>query len=213
MGINERKEREFHRRETGIVAAATDLFRHHDLHAVTIEQIAERAEIGKGTIYKHFQSKDEIYARIVITLNVAMRAEIAQVHPGLPFRQRLARIIDIIWEHDMRDAQFLRRLSHHVMSGSFRQNLGPRLLQEFDAFQNEDSRFYMQLLQAAQERGEIVEGPLEPLLFCTTAAIDGAILHAWQLQAMGVLTPEDGTRLCAAVKDFVYRALRRGQGG
>lgn len=34
-----------------------------DWQTVTIEQIAERAEIGKGTIYKHFKTKDEILYR------------------------------------------------------------------------------------------------------------------------------------------------------
>jgi len=31
-----------------------------------MEMIAEKAEIGRGTIYKHFKSKDEVYAHLIL---------------------------------------------------------------------------------------------------------------------------------------------------
>ena len=207
MAKSERKQREFERREQEIVEAAIALFRERDLHTVTIEQIAEAADVGKGTVYKHFQSKDEIYARIIIQLNRAMRADIATIDPTLPFRQRLDRIIEIIWEHDMRDSQFLRRLNYHLMPGTFRQNLGPQMQLAFAELQEEEGAFYMQLLSEAQQLGEIVDEPLEELLFCATAAIDGAILHYWQMEASGVVGPKDDQRYLQQLQRFVYRAL------
>ena len=106
MGVSERKQRQFDRREAEIVEAAMSLFRDQDIDRVTIEQIAEAAEIGKGTVYKHFKSKDELYARIIIQLNRAMRADIAAIDRGLEFQARLDAIVDVIWQHDMRDSQF-----------------------------------------------------------------------------------------------------------
>ena len=67
MGISERREREFQRREGEILDAALELFSADDWQSVTIDQIARRAEIGKGTVYLHFASKDEIYARSIST--------------------------------------------------------------------------------------------------------------------------------------------------
>src|SRR4051812_11157804 len=66
MGVQERKAREFNRREQEILAAALQLFRRDEWQTVTVEQIAQQAEIGKGTVYKHFASKDEIYARLAL---------------------------------------------------------------------------------------------------------------------------------------------------
>lgn len=66
MGIRERKEREFNRRESEIFQAAFDHFSEQGLDTVTIEMIAESAEIGKGTVYKHFKSKDEIFVALFI---------------------------------------------------------------------------------------------------------------------------------------------------
>ena len=58
MSIHDRKAREFQRREEDILKAALALSNRDDWQAVTIEQIAQKAEIGKGTVYKHFPSKD-----------------------------------------------------------------------------------------------------------------------------------------------------------
>lgn len=207
MGISERKQRQFDHREAEIIETAMSLFRQQDIDRVTIEQIAEAAEIGKGTVYKHFKSKDELYARIIIQLNRAMRADITAIDQGLEFPARLDRIIDVIWQHDMRDSQFLHRLNLHVMSGPFRQNLEPKIQKEFDALQEEENIFYMQLLADAQQRGEIVNEPLEGLLFCAASAIDGAILNYWQLESMGVVSEKDNAELLSQLKRFIFRAL------
>ncbi len=66
MGIADRKAREFKRREEEILDAAYSLFIEKGLDGVTIEMIAEASEVGKGTIYKHFSSKHDIYAYLVI---------------------------------------------------------------------------------------------------------------------------------------------------
>jgi len=184
-----------------------ELFRDHELNAVTIEQIAEAADIGKGTVYKHFKSKDEIYARIIIQLNRAMRAEIAAIDTALTFRERLYRVIELIWEHDMRDSQFLRRLNHHMMGPGFWENLGTDVQHEFSRLQEEEEHFYTDLLKEAQQRGEIINAPLEELFFCATATIDGAILQYWQLEASGMVSKGDSPRYLRQLQQFVYRAL------
>ncbi|MCP4020960.1 MAG: TetR/AcrR family transcriptional regulator [Desulfobacteraceae bacterium] len=66
MGIAERKAREFERREREILNAAFKLFMEKGPDAVTNEMIARASEIGKGTIYKHFKSKNDIYAVLLI---------------------------------------------------------------------------------------------------------------------------------------------------
>ena len=66
MGIAERKAREFKRRERDILNAAFTLFMEKGPDGVTNEMIAEVSEIGKGTIYKHFKSKSDIYAVLLI---------------------------------------------------------------------------------------------------------------------------------------------------
>ncbi len=66
MGVKERKAREFKQREEEILLAAYELLIELEPIQMTMEMIAEKIEIGRGTIYKHFNSKDEIYARLII---------------------------------------------------------------------------------------------------------------------------------------------------
>lgn len=48
-----------------IVTAAVDLFRQHGFDATTMEQIAETADIAKGTLYNYFPSKEAIISAYV----------------------------------------------------------------------------------------------------------------------------------------------------
>ena len=61
-----RKVREFRRREQEILDTALKLFLEQGEDSVTVEMIADAVCIGKGTIYKHFKSKAEIYLRLML---------------------------------------------------------------------------------------------------------------------------------------------------
>ncbi len=56
----------FRAREQAILHAAETLLLELGDESITIEMIAERVGIAKGTIYKHFQSKDELILQLLI---------------------------------------------------------------------------------------------------------------------------------------------------
>jgi AcrR family transcriptional regulator len=66
MGIAERKAREKRLRHQQILDAAYEVFNQVGFHAATIDQIAERAELAKGTIYIYFKSKEELYFSLLL---------------------------------------------------------------------------------------------------------------------------------------------------
>lgn len=63
-----RKERERQFRRQEIMDAAETLFAEKGFHGTTLDDIAEAAEFGKGTIYNYFESKEEIYRTIIFDL-------------------------------------------------------------------------------------------------------------------------------------------------
>jgi AcrR family transcriptional regulator len=67
MGIPERKEREKELRREEILNAAQKVFFEKDFSDATMDDIANAAEVSKGTVYLYFKSKEDIY------LTVAMR--------------------------------------------------------------------------------------------------------------------------------------------
>ena len=57
-----RKERERQARRLEIVRAARSVFAEKGFDKATLEEIAERAEFGKGTVYNYFDSKESLFA-------------------------------------------------------------------------------------------------------------------------------------------------------
>jgi AcrR family transcriptional regulator len=68
-------------KETAILEAASRIFAAKDFHDVLTDEIAAAAGIGKGTIYRYFQTKDELYLATVVH-------SIQQLHAALLSRTR-----------------------------------------------------------------------------------------------------------------------------
>jgi len=64
MGVLERKQREKVYREVAILAAAKKVFLAKGIVVATIDDIAAEAELGKGTLYRHYRSKEDILLAI-----------------------------------------------------------------------------------------------------------------------------------------------------
>ena len=69
-----RKVREFKRREEEILESSLLLFKTHGEDKITVEVIADSVGIGKGTIYKHFKSKSDIYLRLLENYELDLKA-------------------------------------------------------------------------------------------------------------------------------------------
>lgn len=65
MGIITRKEREQEAKRQLILESAYELFKEKGFESATVDAIALKAEIGKGTVYSYFKSKEEIYMKII----------------------------------------------------------------------------------------------------------------------------------------------------
>ena len=61
MGLKERREREKEARKRQILTAARRLLFKKGIQSTSINQIARTAELGVGTIYFYYQSKEEIF--------------------------------------------------------------------------------------------------------------------------------------------------------
>jgi AcrR family transcriptional regulator len=60
MGTNERRAREREARRRAILEAARTLFAQQGVEATSMDALAARAELAKGTLYLYFKSKEEL---------------------------------------------------------------------------------------------------------------------------------------------------------
>jgi AcrR family transcriptional regulator len=66
VGIAERREREKEKRRNDIVDAAERVFFSKGWQTATMDDVADEAELSKGTLYLYFKNKEELYAAILV---------------------------------------------------------------------------------------------------------------------------------------------------
>ncbi len=60
------RQHQFKAREENILVTAEQLLLDSGDGDITLDMLAEQLDLAKGTLYKHFSSKDELYLRIII---------------------------------------------------------------------------------------------------------------------------------------------------
>jgi AcrR family transcriptional regulator len=82
LGLEERRKRERENRRNAILKAARKLFFEKGFKPVTVESIAKKAELSKGSIYLYYNSKEEIYTQILLSDIDKFHERIADILPG-----------------------------------------------------------------------------------------------------------------------------------
>jgi AcrR family transcriptional regulator len=78
-----------------ILNAARELFYNRGIRCVSVDEIAAAAQTNKMTLYRHFESKDQLVAEYLRSLQgyaLAREEEAARAHPGDAYAQLLALI-------------------------------------------------------------------------------------------------------------------------
>jgi AcrR family transcriptional regulator len=80
--VASRRERKKIAARSQILSAAIDLFSRRGLDAVTMDEIAAAADVGKGTIYNYFATKEDIVVAFMADLEARIAPAIARFRPG-----------------------------------------------------------------------------------------------------------------------------------
>jgi AcrR family transcriptional regulator len=85
-----------------ILAAAARLFATHRFHEARMEDIAAAAEVGKGTLYRYFRDKEELYLALLARAAEAILGKLhaAVQHPGSPREKLVAVVASLIGYFD-----------------------------------------------------------------------------------------------------------------
>ena len=79
-----------------ILRAATEVFAEEGFASVTVAEIANRAGIGKGTVYEYFASKDELLFAVFEWMNERIFERISErLAVGGTTQERLQRLLDL----------------------------------------------------------------------------------------------------------------------
>ena len=74
-----RRERKKAAVRAHILATAIQLFSQHGIDSVTVDQIADAADIGKGTIYNYFSTKEDIVVAFMVDFETRVQARVRRL--------------------------------------------------------------------------------------------------------------------------------------
>jgi AcrR family transcriptional regulator len=87
-----------------ILGSAQELFARKGFDKVTADEIAAAARVGKGSVYRHFASKEGLYAAAITAGFVRLRFQIERaLEEDRTFPERITAIVrqlmSFVWEH------------------------------------------------------------------------------------------------------------------
>jgi AcrR family transcriptional regulator len=179
MNKPDRKQREFERREKDVFDAALALFSQPKWESVTIEQIAKLAGVGKGTVYKHVSSKDELLFKLTLQFyrGLLQRFQLEDTNSN-DVLQSFKHIFNIAFQYHLDHSEY-RYIVEYTNRIDFKERADECW---HDAFWELDSAFNQwgdPLLIEAMNAGVIAQRPLDHISIGMHACFDGTVNMLW----------------------------------
>jgi AcrR family transcriptional regulator len=111
MGTKDRRSREKVARRDAILKAAKAVFVNKGVLATTMDDVAELAEVAKGTLYLHFKAKEDMFAALMdegLALVVQRFGE--AIDPSLPADENLRRLCQAYCRFYREERQYFKLL-------------------------------------------------------------------------------------------------------
>jgi AcrR family transcriptional regulator len=147
----------YERRRASILKAARDAFSRLGFAAATVDDVAERAGIAKGTLYLYFRSKEEIYlACLLEEVHELMRRSREEMEAKPDLRSKLAAYFRVRFEFCEKHEAFYR-IYQAEYSGLFMKSRAiPR---EFRVLLEQSLDYMTEVMERAIKAGEIRKVP------------------------------------------------------
>jgi AcrR family transcriptional regulator len=187
-----------------ILESAEAVFAERGFHGARIQDIAERARIAVGTVYNHFEHKDEVLVALLEERTEELLEQFAPM-PGdpRPFPARLtARIARVLGHVQRHRAFFAIATEHGLFAGAVPSGApaSSRRLRRLDKFRA--------LLHALVQEG-VASGDLEQLQGDGLVRFFGGTVRAFVLSSLAEQTTDADEQARTVVDLFLHGAGRR----
>ncbi|MDP2915236.1 MAG: TetR/AcrR family transcriptional regulator [Candidatus Aminicenantes bacterium] len=170
MGIKERRGREEKARLTSIIAAAENVFAERGYHQARMDDIAEAAELAKGTLYYYFKSKDEIYVHLLEREGRKVHEEVrTRITETSTFIEALQQTLDFYLEYFDKNQGFLKMFLPYMLG--FVRFEGDEALKESAKSYESHGDFIREVLKKKMSREKVPFALDELLKFIKTLQI------------------------------------------
>ena len=154
MVFEEKRKKEKENRKNTILRAARRLFFDRGFKSVTVDNIAAKSEVSKGSIYLCFESKEEIYAQILISDNIALYERIKNFSAAeASASQLLMEFARIYVDYFLNDNEPFRILMTFMLQTG-QMNLTEKQNTELIRSTNENIKIISEIIQKGIDSGE-----------------------------------------------------------
>ena len=154
MVFEEKRKKEKENRKNTILRAARRLFFDRGFKSVTVDNIAAKSEVSKGSIYLCFESKEEIYAQILISDNIALYERIKNFSATeASASQLLLEFARIYVDYFLNDNELFRILMTFMMQTG-QMNLTEKQNTELIRSTNENIKIISEIIKKGIDSGE-----------------------------------------------------------
>ena len=154
MVFEEKRKKEKENRKNTILRAARRLFFDRGFKSVTVDNIAAKSEVSKGSIYLCFESKEEIYAQILISDNIALYERIKNFSTTeASASQLLLEFARIYVDYFLNDNELFRILMTFMLQTG-QMNLTEKQNTELIRSTNENIKIISEIIQKGIDSGE-----------------------------------------------------------
>jgi AcrR family transcriptional regulator len=150
-----RREREKRERRRSILQAARETFFENGFHHATVDSVAERAEVSKGTVYLYFESKEALLAHLLLEGLEDLVAELDRAcgaATGLAADEQLRALAQAYLDFFRRDPQYFPFLMA-MDRGRFQEAIPPELYEEILAASLEGLNRAVRVVERGMEEG------------------------------------------------------------
>jgi AcrR family transcriptional regulator len=150
-----RREREKQERRRSILQAARETFFENGFHHATVDSVAERAEVSKGTVYLYFESKETLLAHLLLEGLEDLVAELDLAYAAataLSAEDQLRELAQAYFDFFRRDPQYFPFLMA-MDRGRFQEAIPPALYEEILAASLEGLNRAVRVIERGIEEG------------------------------------------------------------
>lgn len=210
MGVQERREREKEQRRNDILDAAEKVFFSKGFNNTTMDEVAERVELSKGTLYLYFKNKEDLYfaiaQRSMSVLQSMFEDAVAKHGKGI----EKVRAIGRAYHKFSQDYKNYFDMMMHFEAVQNNLNLDSRVLDEMHLKGQSVMQVLVEAIQSGIDDGSI-RSNLDPLKTAFLLnGVSSGIIHliareAQHIKKMEAFEPQE---LMDTFFDFTFNALK-----